>query len=180
MDAYLGEIRMTGITFAPVRWAFCQGQLLPIGGYRALFSLIGTTYGGNGTSNFALPNLQGRIPVHVGTGPGLSPYQLGQAGGVATITLSHPQLASHNHTVPVSTLPGDKGVSPSGDVFPTSGGRTGGETSFINTADFTTTQVQMLPNILNMVGGNQAHNNMGAFLALNFMICLDGEFPPRP
>jgi microcystin-dependent protein len=97
MEPFLGEIRLFAGNFAPYQWALCTGQILPIQQYTALFSLLGTTYGGNGTTNFALPNLQGRTPIHQGTGPGLTPRSLGEADGEATVMLSLPEMAAHTH-----------------------------------------------------------------------------------
>ena len=100
-DQFVAEIRIFPFNFAPYGWAFCDGQILPISQNTALFSLLGTNYGGNGTSNYALPNLQGQVPMHPGQGPGLSPHVLGETGGSETVTLLEPELPSHNHNVQV-------------------------------------------------------------------------------
>jgi len=174
-DVFLGEIRIVAFTFAPTGWAFCNGQLLPISQNTALFSLLGTTYGGNGQSNFALPNLQGSAPVHFGQGPGLSLYGQGQTGGAAAVTLLTNQMPAHNHAVNSVTVNGDR-TSPSGAVPVMSKvGRQG--VSFYSSTPGTSPT--MSPQALSLAGGSQPHNNMPPYLTLNFVIALQGIFPAR-
>jgi microcystin-dependent protein len=165
-EPFLGEIRIFGFNFAPRGWAFCNGQLLAISQNTALFSLLGTTYGGNGQTTFALPNLQSRVPVHFGQGPGLSSYSLGQAAGVESVTLIASQLPAHNHTVNASTQSDITG-NPTGN-FPAGGA------SYDTTANTT-----MNGAMVGGGGGNQPHENLQPYLALNFCIALAGIFPSR-
>jgi microcystin-dependent protein len=167
-DQYLGEIRIFGFNFAPYGWAFCNGQTLPISQYSALFALLGTTYGGNGVSTFALPNLQSRMPLHFGQGPGLSPYALGEQIGTEAVTLLVTQLPSHNHGIVASSTATSKNPSNAEPAF-TSGG-----SSYGTAADLT-----MAPNMVANAGGSQPHDNMPPILALNFCIALQGIFPSR-
>jgi microcystin-dependent protein len=179
-DQYLGEIRLFGGSFAPNGWALCNGQMMSINQYAALFSLLGTTYGGNGTTTFGLPNLQGAVPVHQGTARSGSVYQLGQTGGTENVTLLASQMPSHNHLVGVSNLPGTQ-VDP-----------TNGLIAETNTGDarnpITTTQNYapapstgtMAPTAVSMAGGNGAHANMQPYLAVTFIIALVGIYPSRP
>jgi len=168
-DQYLGEIRMFGFNFAPQGWAFCNGQILPISQNTALFSLLGTTYGGNGTSTFGLPNLQGRVAIHQGQGLGLSPYDLGQVGGTETVTLTQNQMPQHNHSVNASSAPG-------------TGGRPGGavlarapDDVYAASSDGTT----MLANMVGTAGGSQPHSNIQPYVVVTFCIALQGIFPSR-
>ena len=175
-DQFIGEIEIFGFNFPPAGWAFCQGQLLPISQNTALFSLLGTQYGGNGTSNFALPNLQGCIPNHVGQGPGLSTYVQGQTSGSATVTLTTNTIPSHTHTLPVTTVDGRVNSPTSANVVgAVAGGRGGGG----RTAYGTTTLANMAAQTGNTTGGSQAHNNMAPYVTLNYCIALRGIFPSR-
>lgn len=175
-DQFLGEIDIFGFNFAPAGWALCQGQLLPISQNAALFSLLGTQFGGNGTSTFALPNLQGRIPNHQGQGPGLSVYNIGQTGGAATVTLSTSTIPSHTHTLPVTTVDGKVTTPTTANVVgAVGGGRGGGGGS----AYGTTTLANMAAQNGNTAGGGQAHNNMAPYLTLNYCIALTGIYPSR-
>lgn len=170
---FIAEIRMFGFNFAPRGWAFCNGQLLPIAQNTALFSLLGTTYGGNGTTNFGLPNLQGRAPLHPGQAPGLSPYVLGQTGGSETVTLTQNGLPSHTHAMNGSIAP-----PPAGGVTPdpTQGlGRAAGGNAYGAAANLTA----MSPQALSLQGGSQPHNNLMPYLTVNFCIALQGIFPSR-
>ena len=170
-EPFTAEIRIFAGNFAPRGWAFCDGQLLPIASNTALFSLIGTTYGGDGRTTTALPNLQGRAPMHPGRGPGLTARRLGEKLGAETTTLTEGQIPSHSHTVR-----GDA----SGAVVTTPTNTT----SIANSQGFflykdTGTQVDMASGALATTGGGQAHTNMQPFLTLNFIIALVGLYPSR-
>lgn len=166
---YLGEILAVPYNFAPKGWIVCAGQILPINQYQALFSLLGTTYGGNGTTNFALPDLRGRTPISSGQGPGLSNYTLGQTGGEEQVTLTIRQLPPHTHQAYGSTTVATT-ASPAGDTWATqtradlfsSGGGTA-----------------MATGALASVGGGQPHENRSPYLVLNYVIALEGIFPSR-
>lgn len=168
MDPYLGEIRLFGFTFAPVDWLPCDGRLLPISQYTALFSLLATTYGGDGRTTFAIPDLRGRVPVGVGQGPGLSPQTQGQAAGSETITLTPPQLPPHSHTVAASATATTK--NPSG-ALP---GVTGAGSSYDTAAGLTMSAA--------MIGGGGSSAPvpiLQPYLVLNWCIATNGIFPPR-
>ena len=170
-EPFIAEIRIFAGNFAPRSWAFCNGQLLPISQNTALFSLIGTTYGGDGRTTTALPNLQGRAAMHPGRGPGLSARQLGESGGAETTTLSEAQMPSHSH--------GWQGVvNPANDDEP--------EDKFVARGtgmgaytDNSNANVSMDQNTLSSTGGNQPHNNMQPLIAINFIIALQGIYPSR-
>lgn len=175
-DPYLGEIRMFGFTFAPQGWAFCNGQLLSITQNTALFSLLGTTYGGNGTTTFQLPDFRGRVPIHFGNGVGLSPYVEGQIGGVETVTLTLPQSASHTHLVYADgDVASNNSPSPSGNALATFA--TGGD--IYATAAGIKKAVTMNPEMIGAAGGGQPHPNIQPYLVVNFCIALNGIFPSR-
>ena len=191
MEGVIGEIRGFGGNFAPRNWAFCNGQLLAINSNQALFSILGTTYGGDGRTTFALPDLRGRAPISEGTGPGLSPRPLGQRSGTQTVTLTQNQMPSHSHSsstaglsvvvaastaaatdqTPVTGYALGAPATDLGDVVqayvndtPTiglTGGGVGGSLSIFNT------------------GGSQYHNNMQPYLVIHWVICLTGIFPSR-
>jgi microcystin-dependent protein len=172
-DPFVAEIRIFPFNFPPKGWAFCNGQLLPISQNTALFSLLGTTYGGNGKSTFALPNLQGSVPVHVGSkqpGPGLSTYDLGETGGSGTVTLLTTESPSHTHSVTAQTVDqGDNRIpSPSLNL---------GNTQIYSSAPSSAT---LDPAAISPSGGNQPHNNLMPYLTLNLCIALQGVFPARP
>ena len=166
---FLGEIRMFGGNFAPVGWAFCQGQLMPISENPTLFQLIGTTYGGDGQNTFALPNLQSRIPVHVGPN-----FVLGQSARTESVTLTVSQIPQHNHLVQTSNTPNS--VSPTNNVLADEGG-TGGTTVPIYSG--TTPTQALVANQVGSAGGSQPHDNMVPFLVVNFIISLFGVFPSQ-
>jgi microcystin-dependent protein len=177
-SAYIGEIRVFGFTFNPRGWAFCRGQLLAISSNTALFSILGTTYGGNGTTNFALPNFQSRVPIEQGTGPGLSQYVLGEQTGVENVTLLLTEMAMHNHTFNVTSALATQQSSNNAQLARGFKGGLGSGTS----AKIYSTAVPaqaMDPRALGPTGGNQPHNNIMPYLALNFCICTQGIFPPR-
>ena len=170
-DPFLAEIRIFAFNFAPRYWAFCDGQLLPISQNTALFSLLGTTYGGDGKSTFALPDLQGSAPMHPGQGPGLSLHDLGETGGSKTVTLLESEIPSHSHTVGVSA--GDAyAQSPAGEKLATGIGI--GQYAPANGQP-----AQLSSNTLAPAGGDQPHNNLQPYLVVYFCIALQGVFPPR-
>ena len=162
-EPFLGEIRILSFSFAPSGWAFCDGQTLPINQNQALFSLLGTTYGGNGISTFALPNFQGRVPMHVGPG-----FVLGQTLGEAGHTLLVNEMPSHTH-VPVGSSNTPHVASPAGAYWPTTSGGSYAPSP-------TTT---LAPQAIASGGGSQPHDNMSPYLTLNFCIALQGIFPSR-
>lgn len=171
MDPFVAEIRIFPFNFAPRGWAWCDGQLLPISQNTALFSLLGTTYGGNGMSNFALPDLQGRAPMHPGQGPGLSLHDLGETWGSETVSLLESEIPNHTHAWQVaSTDPGEDRI-PTGEILARSvGGNLYGAASNL---------AAMSPNALTPAGGDQPHNNMQPYLTFYFCIAMQGVFPPR-
>jgi microcystin-dependent protein len=173
-DQFVAEIRMFAGNFAPTGWALCNGQLLPISQNTALFSLLGTTYGGDGKSTFALPNLQGSAPLGAGQGPGMSLRDLGESGGEQSVTLLTSEMPAHSHTARASTSGGVN--SPAGTVW---GESKLGKTPLSVYAASGATNVSMSPSALAITGGNLPHNNMPPYLCLNFIIALQGIFPPR-
>ncbi len=173
-DPFIAEIRMFAGNFAPTGWAFCDGQLLPIRQNTALFSLLGTTYGGDGKSTFALPDLQGVTPIGHGQGPGLSDVLLGEHLGAATVGLTAEQIPSHTHTARGSTAYGTTG-NPSGAVWAVS--RQGRATEKLYG---TGNEVAMSPGALGATGDGVPHNNLPPYLVVSFIIALQGVFPERP
>ena len=169
-DPFVAEIRIFPFNFAPTGWAFCDGQLLPISQNTALFSLLGTTYGGDGKSTFALPDLQGNVPMHPGQGPGLSLHDLGETGGSETVTLLESEIPSHSHSVVVAQGDGTD-QTPAGSRYATGIGIG----QYATPGPITPLSAQAL----SIVGGDQPHNNMQPYLTLNFCIALQGIFPPR-
>jgi microcystin-dependent protein len=167
-DPFVAEIRIFPFNFAPKGWAWCDGQLLPLSQNTALFSLLGTTYGGNGKSNFALPDLQGRAPMHPGQGPGLSLHDLGETGGSETVTLLESEIPAHSHGASMSVRPADS-LNPGGLALGT------GNAIYASPANF----VAMAPEALPPAGGDQPHNNLQPYLTFYFCIALQGVFPPR-
>ncbi len=171
-EPFTAEIRIFAGNFAPRGWAFCNGQLLPVSQNTALFSLIGTTYGGDGRSTTALPNLQGRAPMHPGRGPGLTARRLGQRGGVETVTLSEAQMPSHEHTVRASNNP-STAVAPSNE---TALARAMGGTAY---KGGTSPNASFAEGALLATGGDQPHNNLQPYLCMSFIIALVGLYPSR-
>lgn len=171
-EPFVAEIRIFAGNFAPRGWAFCNGQLLPVSQNTALFSLIGTTYGGDGRTTTALPDMKGRAPMHPGRGPGLTSRRLGQRGGVETVTLSEAQMPSHTHTSHASNDPA---------IFNDPGGRAVGRGAGRFDALFAPASnlAAMQSNSLANTGGSQAHKNLQPFLAMNFIIALVGLYPSR-
>jgi microcystin-dependent protein len=169
-DPFVAEIRIFPFNFAPKGWAWCDGQLLPLSQNTALFSLLGTTYGGNGKSNFALPDLQGRAPMHPGQGPGLSLHDLGETGGSETVTLLESEIPAHAHALRGSIDDADLAIpTPNRSLAKSSA-------NAYNAAQVTT---PMAPEALAPAGGDQPHNNLQPYLTFYFCIALQGVFPPR-
>jgi len=167
-DPYVGEIRMFGGNFAPAGWAFCNGALMPISENETLFNLIGTTYGGDGQETFQLPDLQSRVPLHVGSG-----FQLGEAGGVETVTLTVAQIPSHTHT-PLATTNNGNSTTPAASIwsnFP--------DGAVYNTTLGTPPSANLNPSAIGSTGGSQPHDNMMPFLCISFIISLFGIFPTQ-
>ena len=173
-NPFLAEIRIFTGGFAPKGWAQCDGQLMPISQNTALFSLLGTTYGGNGTSNFALPNLQGCAPMQAGQGPGLTLRDLGETAGEQTVTLLQTEMPAHTHTVQCLSA-GNATQSPANAIW--AGGGRGAPPMY--TPSVPANNVQMNPFALSIAGGSLPHNNMQPFLGLMFIIALQGVFPAR-
>jgi microcystin-dependent protein len=165
---FLGQIKIFAGNFAPLGWMFCNGQLLPISEYEALFNLIGTTYGGDGVTTFALPDLRGRVPVHVGQGQGLSSYVLGQSGGSETVALTVNEMPTHSHTFGVSAgqgnsdSPADRVPAEAEDGIPAYAASPTGA---------------MSPGAMKSSGGSQPHNNVKPYLSVNYIIAVEGIFP---
>jgi microcystin-dependent protein len=173
-EPFLGEIRMFAGNFAPKGWAFCNGQILPISQNSALFSILGTTYGGNGQTTFALPDLRGRTPMNWGQGPGLTNRSLGEMAGVENVTLVINQMAAHTHPIAAGGTVGDQ-ASPQGNV-PAIVVDANGQPLNAYSASANTTMASV-PN--ESIGGNQPHENMQPYLAVSFIIALEGIYPSR-
>jgi microcystin-dependent protein len=171
-DPFVAEIRIFPFNFSPRGWAFCDGQLLPISQNTALFSLLGTTYGGDGRSTFALPNLQGRAPMHPGQGPGLSVRDLGEMGGSETETLIESEIPSHNHTLQAQAITLGGSANPAGNTL----NRVASGNLYANT---NANLVPLSPQALAPAGAHQPHNNMMPYLTCYFNIAMQGVFPPR-
>jgi microcystin-dependent protein len=177
MDQFIGEIRAFPFSYAPKDWALCNGQLLAISSNTALFSILGINYGGNGTVTFGLPNLQGRVIVAPGQGPGLSPWDLGQAEGEDNVTLLSTQMPLHSHTVSGMNNPGTETV-PNGNCYLSRDVRGGsGVIQYMQTGG--TPAAAMAPETLLPSGASMPHENRQPFLVLNYCIALRGEFPAR-
>jgi microcystin-dependent protein len=174
-EPFIGEIMIFGFDFPPRGYASCSGQLLSISSNTALFSILGTTYGGDGRVTFGLPDLRGRAANGQGQGPGLSPKTLGEVSGQENVTLISTQMASHNHIVSCNNGDGDKST-PVGNVF--AGPGADRDLYWYNNGN-TGSPATMAPNALGNTGGNQPHNNMMPYLAVNFCIALQGVFPAR-
>jgi microcystin-dependent protein len=173
-DQFVGEIRMVGFNFAPLGWALCNGQLLTLSQNTALFSLLGTTYGGDGRSTFALPNFQGRAAMSFGNGNGLSPRVLGQTSGETAVTLNSNQVPAHTHAVNCIPTAGSQN-SVSNAVWASGAGERSAPKLFTNTS----APLSMSPSAVQNTGGGHAHNNLPPYLSVLFVIALQGIFPPR-
>jgi microcystin-dependent protein len=170
-DQFVGEIRIFAGNFPPLGWAFCNGQLLSISQNTALFSLLGTQYGGDGRSNFGLPNLQGSVPIDQGQGPGLTTRSMGETGGQATVTLQATQMPAHQHVLNGALSPGGGTPSPTVALSAVSGGA-----AIYRIPNNVT---PMAAQSIGAAGASQPHNNMQPFLTLNFIIAMQGIFPSR-
>ena len=173
-DPFVAEIRIFPFNFAPRGWAWCDGQLLPLSQNTALFSLLGTTYGGDGKSTFALPNIQGSAVMHPGQGPGLSLHDLGEVGGSETVTLLESEIPAHSHSMNASQQDGTErtpNVNNTGQLLATG----------VGISQYQTPQAQttLNPAVVAPAGGDQPHNNMQPYLTFYFNIALQGVFPPR-
>jgi len=169
-EPFVGEIRMFAGNFAPRGWAFCDGQLLAVSQNDALFSLLGTIYGGDGRTTFGLPDLRGRIPIHAGTGPGLSERRLGAKAGSEKETLTVNQMPSHTHQFMASSSPGSE-TSPDGEVL--------GSSANVRAFRPTPPTVNMHSDAISAIGGSRSHSNLMPFLCINFIIALFGIYPSR-
>jgi microcystin-dependent protein len=181
-DQFLAEIRLFACNFAPIGWAQCNGQILPISQNTALFSLLGTNFGGNGTSTFGLPNLQGSIPIDQGNGPGLSPRVVGESGGGTTVTLLQTEMPAHNHVMQATTATGTTATAAGSQLaLATAGGGKSGGAYMANfySSNVNSATTQLLATSIVSQGGSQPHNNVMPYLALNFCIAMQGIFPPR-
>ena len=170
-EPFVAQIQIFGFNFPPQGWAFCQGQLLPISQNTALFSLLGTQFGGDGRSNFALPNLQASVPIGQGTGPGLTPRNMGDSGGEAFVTILSTQLAGHTHPANCNNAIGTS-YDPAGQVWSQDAG---GNQEYGGGAP----AGHMSPNAILPAGGGQPHNNLQPYLTLNYCIAMQGIYPPR-
>lgn len=177
-NPFVAEIRIFPFNFAPTGWALCNGQLLPLSQNTALFSLLGTMYGGNGQSNFALPNLQGSAPMFFGQGPGLSEHFEGETGGSDTITLLDTEMPSHTHLLQANTSNATS-ASANVNVYAKGLWSFAGDGGAVATYTVAAPDVQLNPAAVQFTGGSQPHNNMMPYLTLNFAIALQGVFPPR-
>jgi microcystin-dependent protein len=174
-DNFCGEIRMFGGNYAPQGWALCQGQTLQISQYNTLYSLIGTTYGGDGVTTFQLPDLRGRVPIHMGTGTGLTQRIIGQSLGTEDVTLMTDTLPTHTHTLNATNATGTL-YDPAGNIL--AGCTTTNALQSYNTT--TGTPIAMNPAAIQSAGSSQPHNNMMPTLCINFIIALEGYYPQRP
>ena len=171
-EPFIGQIIMFGGNFAPIGWALCDGQLLPIADNQALFSILGTTYGGDGRTTFGLPDLRGRVAVHPGAGPGLSTYSLGQKGGAEQVTLTGNEMPSHNHNSRVHSGTADS-KSPVNNVLSGNTGRVA------STYSSEAPDADMNAGAIANTGGNQPHSNVEPYQCVNFIIALVGIYPSR-
>lgn len=181
MDEFIAIIKMFGGNFAPRGWALCNGQILSIAQNTALFSLLGTTFGGNGQTTFALPDLRGRVPVHPGQGPGLSPYSLGQQAGTENTTLTINQMPQHTHTfaVPTSTATGNDAQAANNLPAAGTASVSGSDVELLSYRSGVNADGAMKPGNTGIAGGSQPFSIIQPYLCVNFIICLEGIFPSR-
>lgn len=171
-EPFIGSIMMFGFNFAPLDWAFCNGDSLSIANYTTLFALIGTNFGGDGVQTFNLPDMRGRVPVHQGQAAGFPQFSMGQRGGEETVTLNASQMPIHNHTVNANSASGDTG-DPKSAIFANSGAT---DREYLSTG---AANIHMSSQTMTSNGGNQPHDNMQPFLTVNFCIAFNGIFPSR-
>ena len=178
---YLGQLQLYAFNFAPLQWQLCRGQLVSINQYPALFSILGTQYGGNGTSNFALPNLQGNVAIGSGPGGALTPYVNGETGGSSTVAVAVNQMPFHNHAFVASTAPGTTATATGNQLAVGHFGSKGASTYSANiySPNPAKATTGLAPTALGVAGGNIPHNNMQPYLALNYCIAIIGTFPAR-
>lgn len=172
MDPYVGEIRLFGGDYAPTGWAFCQGQTLDVASNQVLFAVIGNTFGGDGRTTFNLPDLRGVAVMHQGVGPGLTPRQYAKGGGETTVTLTPTQLPVHDHAANVQTTATES--SPNGAIWANAPGGKVAKKIYSALSD-----TQLNPDIVGNVGGGGAHNNVQPYIVMNYIIALEGVFPPK-
>jgi microcystin-dependent protein len=178
-DFFVGQITAFGGNFAPKNWATCSNQTIAISQNTALFSILGTTYGGNGTTTFCLPDLRGRVAMGSGTGPGLTPRVLGELSGVENVTLLTTQMPAHNHALNATTAAAT-GASPQNTILSTSNGADGDGNPFtVQIYGPTPASTTLNPASIGIAGGSQPHNNMQPYLALTYIICIYGIYPSR-
>lgn len=180
MDPFIAQITVFGCNFAPLGWALCQGQVMSISQYTALFSLIGTYYGGNGQTTFALPDLRSRAPIGFGQGPGLSNYAIGETGGQETVSINTSSYPTHTHGLFAGASPATANTP--GGLIEAEGQQTGGRGGAVNLALYSASgaPTPLAPAALTAAaGGGQPHNNLQPYLTLNFCIALQGIFPAR-
>lgn len=175
---FVAQVNLFPFNFAPKGWAFCQGQLIPISQNTALFSLVGTLYGGDGKSTFALPDLQGAVPVHQGQGPGLQIYDIGQSGGETEVALLESEMPAHNHTLFAESVAATTNSANGTLLAEGVGGSLRGRFT-VNTYAPAGAATQLAPAQLGSTGANAPHNNLQPYLTLNWCIALQGVFPPR-
>jgi|SRR5437016_4221233 len=176
MTPFLSQLMVVSFDFAPKGWAICAGQLFPIAQNQALFSLLGTTYGGDGRINFALPDLRGRAAISFGQGPGLAPYNLGQTGGVESVTLNQAQMPAHLHTLNGGSVAGNATKPGTGSNATLA---SSGATPVYTKSPPAAADAPMAPNMVSTVGQSQAHENRKPFLAMTWIIALQGIYPSR-
>lgn len=177
-DPFIGEIMMVGFTYPPRGWAFCDGQIMSIAQNTALFTLLGTMYGGNGQTTFALPDLRGRVPIHSGTGPGLSPYSQGQQGGAENVTLNVTQIPAHDHAA-AGTASAVNGAGNSKTPAGNTWASLSRENAYSNATADQTMAANNVAVTVNSAGGSQPHTNVQPYLAIHFCIALQGIYPSQ-
>jgi microcystin-dependent protein len=180
MDPFVGEIRLFGFNFAPIGWAQCNGQILSISQNAALFSLLGTNFGGNGSSNFGLPNLQGMVPIDQGTGPGLTPFSVGETGGTTVVTLNINEMPMHTHAITALPINGTAETPVANSRLSQGHGGSRGTSYPVRTYTTSAPGTTLNPAAVGPAGGSQPHENMQPSLVMNWCISMQGIFPARP